>query len=105
MRAAPFESFPSAAQPNYHQICPGLTSGETVLYLKVGSQLAPSTPGGGNSMLGRRALLVIPLAFLISCGQGGAPSRNVQPSVVAPSSPGQDRTVTMAVRYEPPTLV
>src|SRR5437868_3065773 len=56
-------------------------------------------------MLGRRALLVIPLVFIMACGQTAAPARSGQPSGAAPAAVSQDRTVTMAVRYEPPSLV
>src|SRR5581483_7508551 len=61
---------------------------------------------GGTRMVGRRALLVMLLATVTACGQGTAPNRATQPAGgAAPVPVGQDRTVTMAVRYEPPTLV
>ncbi|HZT06414.1 MAG TPA: peptide ABC transporter substrate-binding protein [Chloroflexota bacterium] len=56
-------------------------------------------------MLGRSAILTVVVVFLASCGPGGTRSGSGDATGPAPASTGQDRTVTMAVRYEPPTLL
>src|SRR5690348_10967880 len=58
-------------------------------------------------MLGRGTLLSLALIFIVSCAQNATPSgaNPSAPAAAAPQPAGQDRTVTMAVRYEPPSVL